>query len=168
MRPDEFDRFFSIIEASFPADEYRTYAEQKTLTADPQYCIYVLPDEQSGEIKAVITLWQFDDFAFIEHFAVHPIYRNHGLGAQILHEIKETAACPLCLEAELPETDFAKRRIAFYERNGFFANDYPYIQPPYSEGKNPVPLIVMTTGGTVTKERFEKIKETIYKEVYKV
>lgn len=168
MNESEFDSFFSILETSFPTDEYRPYAEQKTLLGDEKYSIYVLPDKESGELKAFITVWRFEDFSFIEHFAVHPKYRNHGLGARVLQEIKELFGCRLCLEAELPDTDFAKRRIGFYERNGFFTNPYAYVQPPYSKGKSSVPLIVMTTGGTVTNEDFEKIKETIYREVYRV
>ena len=61
----------------------------------------------------------------------------------------------------------AKRRIAFYERNGFFLNKYDYIQPPMSKGKNPVPLLVMTSGGKVSAKRFDEIKKCLYREVYK-
>ena len=168
MTPAEFDTFFSILETSFPTDEYRPYAEQKALLDNEKYNIYVLPDGKSGDMCAFITVWQFDDFAFVEHFAVHPSYRNHGLGAKILAEVKEFLQCQICLEAELPDTDFAKRRVAFYERNGFFKNNYPYVQPSYSEGRNPIPLAVMTTDGTVTNARFEQMKKEIYKEVYKV
>lgn len=167
LQTDEFDAFFSLLEASFPADEYRTYAEQKALLADPRYSIYVLPAAANAHIKAAITVWQFADFAYIEHFAVNSAYRNQGLGALILCEIVRLLPCPLCLEAELPETELAKRRIGFYRRNGFFVNDYPYIQPPYSKGKNPVPLTVMTTGGSISEARFRAIKETLYREVYK-
>lgn len=164
----EFDQIFAIMEASFPTDEYRTYDAQRALLDNPQYTIYVLPDSSSKSIMAFITVWQFEDFAYIEHFAVNPSYRNGGLGSNILHEINDLLMCQLCLEVELPETDFAKRRIAFYKRNGFFVNDYPYIQPPYSKDKNPLPLLIMTSNDGISKDRFEMMKERVYREVYKV
>ena len=52
----------------------------------------------------------------------------------------------ICLEVELPETEMAARRIGFYERNGFYYNDYFYMQPPIAEGRNAIPLRLMTTG----------------------
>ena len=86
-----------------------------------KYTVYVIPDDESDCIKAFITVWKFEDFAFIEHFAVNPFYRNQGLGSLILHEILNLLQCQICLEVELPKTDFAKRRIGFYERNGFLS-----------------------------------------------
>ncbi len=119
-KTEEFDKIFSILENSFPPDEYRTYEGQKFLWNHPKYTVYVIPDDESDCIKAFITVWKFEDFAFIEHFAVNPFYRNQGLGSLILHEILNLLQCQICLEVELPKTDFAKRRIGFYERNGFF------------------------------------------------
>ena len=165
-KTEEFDKIFSILENSFPSDEYRTYEGQQALWNHPRYSVYVIPDDESDCIKAFITVWKFEDFAFIEHFAVNPFYRNQGLGSLILHEILNLLPCQICLEVELPETDFAKRRIGFYERNGFFINHYPYAQPPYTREKQPVPLLMMTSGNCVSKDRFDSIKETIFKEVY--
>lgn len=166
LQVSEFDAFFALLEVSFPADEYRTYAAQKAIFDDPRYSVYVLSDAPA-QIKAAITVWQFADFAFIEHFAVDPAYRNQGLGALILGEIKNFVSCALCLEAELPKTEIARRRIGFYERNGFFTNAYPYIQPAYSAEKNPVPLLILTTGGGISETQFATIRETLYSEVYK-
>ncbi len=151
---------------SFPYNEYRSYEEQKALLDNTRYSVYVFPDPKTDCFKSFITLWQFKDFAFIEHFAVDPAYRNQGLGSLVLREILNMLPCQICLEVELPETDFAKRRISFYERNGFFTNQYPYIQPPYSKDKNPIPLLVMTSGGNISNDRFIKMKETIFTEVY--
>lgn len=169
MRSEDFDKVYSIMEESFPIDEYRTYDEQKELLENPRYSIYVLMDSENSDaddMKAFITVYRFEDFAFVEHFAVNPAFRNKGLGAVILKEIKELLSCRICLEVELPDSDFARRRIGFYERNGFFVNDYPYIQPPISQGRQAIPLIVMTTHGAVTEEEFNVMKTTLYREVY--
>ena len=168
MNPQQFDQVFSIMEHSFPIDEYRTYAEQKCLLDNPKYKLYTLPDTQNSQISAFVSIWLFSDFAYIEHFAVSAAARCQGLGSSILNEIKHILSCQICLEVELPKTDLAKRRIAFYKRNGFALNDYPYIQPALSKGRHPLPLLLMTTDGTITPDRFAYIKTTLYQHVYNI
>ncbi|MBO7288483.1 MAG: hypothetical protein J6V03_00640, partial [Clostridia bacterium] len=74
----------------------------------------------------------------------------------------------ICLEVEPPQSEITKRRVGFYKRNGFYLNEYPYIQPPISNGKNPVPLMIMTSGHKVNRKEFNLIKEYIYRNVYNV
>lgn len=161
-----FDTIYSLMEESFPSEEYRSYDEQKALLNNPAYTIYVLNNEHQ-DIMAFIAVWEFDDFAFIEHFAVNPNYRNGGIGARVLNEMVELLSITVCLEVEPPETEMAKRRIGFYKRNKFFLNDYPYMQPSISPGKAAIPLLIMTTGGTVDEATFEQMKDTLYAKVYK-
>lgn len=168
MNLRDFDKMYALMKSSFPPDEYRPKAEQRTLFDDPRYCVYVMPDTKKNDIKAFIAVHNFNSFSYIEHFAVNPAYRCGGLGTQILHEISAILPNPICLEAELPNSDIARRRIGFYERNGFFVNDYEYIQPPISKGKNPIPLIIMTSVNGLTHEQLNDIKETLYKFVYHV
>lgn len=167
MNENEFDTIFYVMETSFPKDEYRPYDEQRELLNDERYSVYVLEDSESNSIKGFIALWELEGFVFIEHFAVNPNYRNGGIGSLILEAVKEMFSCPICLEVELPETDMAKRRIGFYERNGFFYNDYPYTQPPIAKGRNPIFLRIMTSGSGISQECFEHIRDVIYTEVYK-
>lgn len=168
LTKNDFDKVYPIMEESFPPDERRTYQEQKALLSNSKYSIYVLPDDETKEIKAFLAVWQFDDFAYIEHFAVNQAYRNGGLGSQILHEIKKELSCMICLEVELPDCEIAKRRIEFYKRNGFFLNEYPYEQPAISKGRNPLSLLIMTSGSKITKDRFDEIKALLYKCVCQV
>jgi len=160
----EFDAVFAIMEQSFPADEYRPHHEQRALLEKDEYRLYVCKEQ--GSICAFIAMWQFEGLCYIEHFAVSPQKRNGGLGSKMLSEAVALSQNPVCLEVEPPENDLCKRRIAFYERNGFFFNDYPYTQPPISKGKSPVPLRIMSTGGRVTKQKFEYIRHTLYTKVY--
>lgn len=37
-----------------------------------------------------------------------------------------------------------------------------------SAGKNPVPLLIMTTDGMIDEEKFEYIKDKLYEKVYNV
>lgn len=163
IHPDEFDEVYAIMQSSFPADEMRDYQGQKDLLRNSKYSIFVVSDE---EIKAFITTWEFDDFIFVEHFAVNEKYRNLGLGSLMLNELCRNTDKQICLEVELPETEKAKRRIGFYERNGFVLNSYQYEQPAYSEEKQPVPLIIMTSGSAIDEKRFYEMKKAIFKQVY--
>jgi len=163
-----FDQVFQIMEKSFPKDEYRTYEEQKALFAEPCYQIYGLTGPGVNDIKAFAAVWEFESICFLEHFAVDPRYRNDGIGSKILKELSSDNEKMLCLEVELPETELAKRRISFYERNGFFLNTYPYEQPALSKGQGTVPLYVMTYGKAVEETEFQRIKKELYREVYKM
>lgn len=168
LQVKDFDKVYSMMEESFPVDERRTYEEQKALLDNEMYSIYILPDTENDNIKAFIAIWRFDDFAFVEHFAVSPLYRNGGLGALILQEVKKLLSSMICLEVELPEEEMAKRRIGFYERNGFYYNEYEYMQPAISKDRNEIPLRIMTTCGKVTEDRFNEMKDILYQYVYGV
>ena len=74
---------------------------------------------------------------------------------------------PACLEAELPETELAARRIGFYERHGFTVNaDYPYFQPTLTPGGSPIPLHLLTTGGARTPAELRAIETLVHTRVY--
>lgn len=164
MKKAEFEQVYRIMEQSFPENEIRPCAEQKNLIDNPLYSVYILKEK---EIKAFIAAWDFCDFAFIEHFAVNTKYRNLGIGSKVLSEFVSAQSKRVCLEVELPNSEIAKRRIGFYERNGFCLNEYDYFQPPISVGKNKVPLAIMTSKDFVTEQMFQRIKDVLYKEVYK-
>ncbi len=168
LEPEEFDSMFDIMEASFPEDEIRPYDEQRALLEDPAFGILVLKDHAAEPIKGFVTVWDLGAHAFFEHLAINPVMRNGGLGAEMLNSAVALVNKPVCLEVELPSAEMPRRRIAFYERNGFCYNDYPYIQPPISKGRKPVPLAIMTTGGSISRAEFESIRELLYSRVYRI
>lgn len=155
-----FPEIYRIMQASFSDDEYRPYDEQLALFEEPEYRIYYMP-------AGFLAVWEFESFIYIEHFAVDPALRNSGTGSAMLKELVKQYQKLICLEVELPEDELTRRRIGFYERNGFVFNEYPYIQPPISKGKSPVPLRIMTYGEAITRETFEAIKNVLYRSVYK-
>lgn len=155
-----FPEIYRIMQASFSDDEYRPYDEQLALFEEPEYRIYYMP-------AGFLAVWEFESFIYIEHFAVDPALRNSGTGSAMLQELVKQYQKPICLEVELPEDELTRRRIGFYERNGFVFNEYPYIQPPISKGKSPVPLRIMTYESAITQDTFEEMKRVLYQRVYK-
>lgn len=166
MKYNQFDAVYHIMEISFPVDEHRPYEEQKALLDRSEYQIYVMNEEKSENVMAFLAVWDLGPIIFVEHFAVNSQYRNGGIGTKMLQEMKSMAGKTLCLEVELPEEELAKRRIEFYERNGFYLNEYPYMQPSLSEGQAEIPLFIMTTKRKVDEREFQSIKSLLYEKVY--
>ena len=158
----DFPTLYALLEDSFPPDEYRPYEAQFALLSDPRYTLWTTKRK-----KALISVWQFDRFAYIEHFAVDPACRNQGLGTQLLQEVLSALPCPVCLEAELPDSELTRRRLAFYQRNGFICNVYPYIQPAYSPGRSPVPMQILSTPSALDHAQFRTVQDTLFQIVYK-
>ncbi len=161
----DFDDVYRILEDSLPPEERRGYQNQRALLDRSDYKIY-LSRAEDGDARGFLATYDFEDFLFIEHFAVNKKYRNQGLGAAMVRALRAQTDKLLCLEAEPPESELSRRRIAFYERNGFFLHEYPYIQPPIEEGKPPVPLRLMTTDAALSFEALDAIKTVLYQRVY--
>lgn len=164
LQKENFNEIYSLLEVSFPSDERRDKTEQEKLFDKEQYSVYGY--EKDEKLCGIIALWEFDEFMYIEHFAVNPNMRNGGIGKNMLSEIKDIFGKKICLEVEPPESDITKRRIGFYERNGFFLNNYEYYQPPMGKGKKSIPLLVMTTDGEISREEFVYVRNALYKVVY--
>lgn len=161
----DFESVFRLMALSFPEDEYRTREEQRALFDDPAYRLYGLRD--GDDVSALCAAWMLTDYLFIEHLAVDPARRNGGVGGRFLDAVIAESERPAVLEVELPETDIARRRIGFYQRHGFFLNDYEYYQLPLRVGNEKLPLLVMSTGAPLSRSEFEKARDEIYARVYK-
>ena len=157
----DFDDFYSEIEKSFIKDERRDYADALRLFKDGKYDILSLM--HNGKRVGFISLWNLPTFTFAEHFVIREKYRNLGLGAMALSEIQRVYK-KIVLEAEPPTTDIAKRRLAFYKRNGFFENAGDYMQPPYRKGSQGVKLVIMSCPAPLESfdDTVSAIKNTVY------
>lgn len=166
-----FPQFLSDVKslyfASFPPQERRLWTDIERLLSQPSspYNLLVIV---SGEMfTGFITWWSLNGFCYIEHFAVAQSMRGCGVGAKALKQFVASTPLPIVLEVELPDSDeIARRRIDFYQRNGFVAHlDFPYIQPPYSPSLPSVPLMLMTAN-TTTQLNLHHIAATLHQSVY--
>ena len=160
----DFQKIFTIMQNSFPIDEYRPLEEQKALLNREDYLLYVY--KNSADIQAFFAVWDLGYFAFIEHFAVKEEYRSAGIGTKLLQNLLIQLAKPVILEVELPETLLAKKRIAFYEKNGFLVNNYAYMQPAIAKGRKEIPLILMSYPGALNTVEYIAVKNSLYAQVY--
>lgn len=151
--------------SSFQKDERRPWQSIIDLSFKCSHPLFQLAGIYfEGRLIGMITTWNFEDFVYIEHFAIDISHRNKGIGCFVLNILRNRIGNkPLILEAEPSETSVeASRRIKFYQRNGFEVIDSSYIQPPYSKNGNSVNLWLLST--TAISPVF--VTNTLYKYVY--
>ncbi len=162
----EQSNFIALYESAFPEIERRPTAHEIAMT-DPRFEIRIIR-QNDGTFAGFITLWHFSDFDYVEHFAMLPALRGGGLGSQTLQTLQKESTKPIVLEIELPENDLSRRRMSFYQRNGFSAMPQHYEQPSYAPALPSLPLMIMTTATNHSDKFFDIVKKTLYHEVYKV
>lgn len=149
---EHLSRLMSLYESAFPPEERRPTAEMPP--ADPAFRFYAIGD------RGLLTAWEFPGVTYVEHFAVFPEARGNGIGSRTLAEL----GGPVILEVEPPEqSEEARKRVAFYERNGFRLLDVDYMQPAYAPGLPSIPLRLMLRGEANVTEAIRLIHSRVYR-----
>ena len=152
---------------AFPEAERRDFALVRQLIAnEPAFQLRVFYRE--GIYVGFLTHWQFEDFRYVEHFAIDPSARNGGIGGAALRLFLASQEDAVVLEVELPEDELTRRRVGFYERQGFRLDSQRYIQPPYRLGGVSLELRLMTYGPLDLSQRFAEVRDALYQKVYGV
>lgn len=159
-----FETFYNLLKKSFPRVEYRSFNGQKALLSKEIYEILFCFDGE--KIIGAMSFWRLDKFVFIEHFAVDESERGRGIGTKMLEKIQKRINGFVILEVELPYNEISKKRISFYERNGFVYNDFEYFQQPLNKGDEPLPLRIMSYPKRLSAKEFEEIRKRLVKAVY--
>ena len=85
----------------------------------------------------------------------------------MLNHLFGTVGENVLIEVEKPTDDESRRRISFYEKNGFrLREDINYVQPPYSPEQSGVEMLLMTHGDV--KLRDTRDLREMLTEVYNV
>ena len=152
---------------SFPPEERRLWSsiEQLLSQNSSPYNIYLIFADCA--MVGFISYWEFDEFCYIEHFAVDQTLRSQGIGTNAIKNFLMQQTKPTILEVELAQCGaVAQRRIAFYQRCGFSAHPhFEYIQPSYGENLPPVPLMLMSAGN-LGDLSLTSIADTLHRIVY--
>ncbi len=157
----------TIYTQSFPDDERRDFTKVTQLLQENRAFHLTLLSLDSQPV-GFISHWQWNDFAYIEHFAVDHTLRGSGYGAKGLQLLLRQLDSPVVLEVEPPTDDLSCRRINFYRRLGFELCNRPYTQPPYSPDKQSVALLLMSYGAMNLDSNFHTVVEQLHCEVYGV
>lgn len=124
--------------------------------------------EEDGRLLGFFILWPMHDFVYGEHFAIDGTRRGGGLGSLILrHVLRYCGTLPFVIEVEPPQSsDIAMRRCHFYERHGMHLLSGTYMQPPYREGDDSLPLCLMASDEAYGEAHFNDITQKIHRVVY--
>ena len=157
----------NLLTTAFPKEERRELTLQREYTDHNKLFNnnILLADEDP---VGFISYWDFDEFLYVEHFAIDETKRSGGYGKMVLDALKEKLQRPIVLEVELPKNETSKRRISFYQRQGYQLWKKEYQQPPYRKGDNYLPMHLMVQGELSSATDFDQVKETLYKKVYQV
>lgn len=154
---------------AFPVEERRPWENlMRLVAAEQKYQIDIIKADNC--FAGFITSWTFDEFVYIEHFAVLGDRRGAGIGAASLSAFLSRQSLPVVLEVEPRESgELACRRIGFYQRQSFkLCDDFDYLQPPYSEGLPSVKLKLMIYPATVpaTTLYLSRVSHQLHRQVY--
>ncbi len=153
---DTFRRCWELYCAAFPECERRDEEYQKRTLQRDNYSFYALWDGDC--CVGFISVWEFEDVAYIEHFAIFEAMRGGGYGRETLTQFIKESKKPILLEVEHPDTEIAARRIEFYRELGFSLNDHKYEHPPY-QGDDFVSLLIMTYPSPISEQELEQFKK---------
>lgn len=162
---DTYRSLCCLYTESFPEIERRSITQLDTLVATKKNMHFNAIIEDDGRIAGLMIFWDFEDFIYLEHFAIFPEMRNGGTGRRTLQLLSGTTDKPKILEAEPADNGIAGRRIEFYRRNGFEVIDQDYEQPSYRPCEEGMPLWIMSTV-IYDKEKTKEITDKIKKEIY--
>jgi GNAT superfamily N-acetyltransferase len=150
--------------SSFPEEERRSLDNLSNVLGNSLFHADIIFQEE--HFIGLLFWWNFEDFRYIEHFAICPENRGQGLGSLILNHFNIQSSLPVLLEVEPGDTDLAKRRIQFYESNHFHLHTFPYIQPPYNLDTKSIPLQIMSYPRPLPIDIFNAFVKTIHQKVY--
>lgn len=161
------DYVHNLYMSAFPEAERRDWQALISLCeSNPDFEIRVVRDDDRS--VGFISLWQWSEWRYVEHFAVDASCRGRGVGADVLRAFLAEGSTPVVLEVEMPVDEMSKRRIEFYRRLGFVLHDgFPYIQPSYGEGRPSLPMCLMTYGAAADMD-LSAVAHLLYHHVYGV
>lgn len=154
-----------ILQEAFPESERRDLAEiRNCLESAP---LQLLTASRESQVLAVLLVWNLPDVTFLENFAVRADCRGQGIGAELLHQVSEIWKKPQVLEVEIPQTELQRRRIAFYQRCGFFLNEtYPYRMPNLHGDGPAMPLHLMSKPHPLTDDQAAGMERILWEQAY--
>lgn len=146
--------FKEVYNTSFPIFEQRTENQQMDAFGSESYRLDCYMDEDC--FVGFIAYWVFTHYIYVEHFAIHPSLRGQGKGGFILSDVISRTDQRIVLEIDPVVDEVSAARLHFYRSYGFSENPFSHIHPPYREGYSGHNLIVLTTGGQMTKAEYDQ------------
>ena len=125
-----------LFESAFPDEERPPFGELKNRNTD-KFHFMVATNDDGDEPIGILTYWTFDDFVYIEHFAIDEDLRNQGLGKAVFLNFLSQQTQQVVLEVEHPHDETSEHRVEFYSSMGLYTNPQDNLQPAYHGDQHP-------------------------------
>lgn len=152
-------QYYSI---SFPKHEQRENLSQRNIMPNNSYHFTLISN--GNENVGTILFWETDNFIYIEHFYIYPDFRGNSYGALALKKLQQYEKT-IILEIDPPLDTVSIRRKIFYERNGFTANDFVHVHPPYHHNNRGHNLIIMSYPNSITSNEYNDFNDYLKKHI---
>ena len=159
-----WDKAWQVYEISFPIFERRLIEDQIEAVRDERFKPMVI--EESGQFIGLLFYWEWDNYRYIEHFAIDPVLRGKNYGSKAIRKLCEEDFTTL-LEIDLPIDEIAKNRLRFYEKARFKMNNYTHYHPPYRKGYEGHELCVLSYKQGLSEQEYSRFKGFSQDEVMK-
>lgn len=155
-----YKEFKGLYACSFPLFEQRTEEQQRTAFDNPSY--HLVAYEANEILVGFISYWEFDDYLYIEHFAINARMRGKGYGSDILRSFIRSTEKIILLEIDPVTDNVSEARLSFYKTCGFHENPYSHKHPPYRAEYQPHPLVVLTTQRTISEQEYQTFNRDLH------
>jgi len=156
---------WELYERSFPLRELRSLEQHILAMDDPRFFAEVITDKE--EFIGVIFYWKWDNYRFVEHFAIDPSLRGSGSGSRVLEEFLNNDQSLVMLEIEPLCDEISERREQFYERSGFTMNYYRHIHPSFRPSTEAHELLIMSAPRGLKPSEFEEFRRFTFGTILK-
>jgi ribosomal protein S18 acetylase RimI-like enzyme len=158
-----FPALISLYELAFPVVERRELLALIEKFSDLRMNFSAIMLDSC--LVGLVVYWQFDGFIYVEHLALFPDQRRHGIGSEVLKMLQNMGS-PILLEVEIPYDDVSTNRVAFYHKSGFRSLPVAYFQPPYRSGESLLPMMLFSDFGKWEEEELKKSIQLFHRVVY--
>lgn len=149
-----FQEIWHLYETSFPKEERRNISEQKIILKEKKYCAQYFLEEST--LIAFLFYWQFEEYIFIEHFAVNSAFRGKSYGSSILDTFLKKYK-KVFLEIDPICDVVSQRRFHFYKKFGFVKNEFEHYQIPLRKGADILPLTLLSFPQKLSPQTYQNL-----------
>jgi len=142
----------SLYRSSFPLHEQRESVSQAEILSNEDYHFNLIYDGDC--FVGLLLAWETKEFIYIEHFCILSELRSKKYGQTALNLLGQQGKIVI-LEIDPPIDTVSIRRKGFYARNGFAANPYSHIHPPYHKGNIGHDLVIMSYPRKITQTEYD-------------
>lgn len=158
-----YQSFHKLYCTSFPIFEQRTVPQQAAAFQHKAYKLSAFTE--NNLFIGFIAYWEFDTYLYVEHFAISSELRGKGYGSKLLSRFIQSTDKIVLLEID-PITDSqSEARLRFYQKCGFYKNEYCHKHPAYRDEYQPHSLIVLTTQREISEDEYRQFNLDLNKTV---